>query len=120
MMITLLEWTLAVSGIVVMVLASWSFHDADREQQALERSHQNGTLAAIARHHFICSATRLVAGAISCIGGIWLLLLPNHSDAASLVAKHCWLAYNWLLIVNLSVERWATHKINMVDLGAKP
>jgi hypothetical protein len=119
MMITLLEWTLALSGILVMLLALWSFRDAYRERHALAWSKQNGALSAIARHHLICASTRVVAGVVSCGGGIWLLLLPNHADTASLVAKHAWLAYNWLLVVNLSVERWAAHKLDLAGLRGK-
>ncbi len=120
MTITLLELTLILSGLVAAALALHSLRIAARERAALLRLGRNGELAALATHHLICATIRMLAGLLSCLGGLALLSLPNHTDTPSIIAKSCWLAYNWMMIVNLIMERRANRVVDRYSAHEEP
>jgi hypothetical protein len=104
--LTALQWAITLSGVVTFVLAGMSWRAAHQEVAALKRTGQNGCLLAAAWHHLICASTRLIAAMISAGGGGVLVIIPDFVSAAGVLAGACWLSYNWLLIINLSVEGW--------------
>lgn len=106
-LLTTLQCAIALSGVLVFVLALLSWQAAWEERQALKAAGLNGCLAAAAKLHLITSSTRLAAALVSCVGGVALMLLPDFNRPAGVIAGVCWLAYSWLLAVNLSVEWWA-------------
>lgn len=107
-----LQWSITLSGAAAFVLSMVSLSAALRERAALRRSGQNGALAASVRLHSITATTRALAASLTVGGGTWLIVLPDFAVLAGVVAGCCWLAYNLLLIVNLSVEWWARGRMS--------
>jgi hypothetical protein len=106
-LITALQWAITLSGLLVFVLASLGWYAARCERRGLRRIKQNGSLAAAARLHLIVSSTRLLAAAISIGGGLALTFMDDFVKPSGFVAGLCWLAWNVILAINLTME-WRT------------
>ena len=105
-----LEWSIALTGLLALLLSSWSFYDALVKRRAIISAKLNGGLSALVLQHVILSGTSALAGLMSALGGLWLVTLPNSHMPAEILAEHEWLFFNILLIVHLSIEHWAKNQ----------
>jgi len=107
-----LEWSIALTGLLALLLSSWAFYDALTKRRAIIVAHLNGGLAALVFQHVILSSTSALASLMSALGGLWLVTLPNSHTASEILAEHEWLFFNTLLVVHLSVEHWAKSQVD--------
>ena len=105
--ITMLQWAITLSGLVVFTLSAMAWYVAHLERRSLRKIRENGSLAAAARLHLIVSSGRMLAAAISITGGLALVLMEDFVMPAGVLAGACWLAWNLILTFNLYME-WRT------------
>jgi len=109
----ILEWSITLSGLLALLLSSWSFYDALIKRRVVMVANLNGGLFALVLQHVILSSTSVLASLLSTLGGLWLVALPNSHTVAEILTEHEWLFFNALLIMHLSIEHWAKGQMHV-------
>jgi hypothetical protein len=110
-LLTYLQWTITLSGVIAFWLSVWSWRAAYDEIEALKAARLNGALWAAARLHLITATNRLVAASLSMGGGVALTMMPDFVVSSGVLAGVMWLLYSWLMTLNPATEMWARRKM---------